>query len=403
MSLFRRGVLFALSLILILCTALSLSGCEKDEKIVRAGLSLSESDSLTERDSMRSSAFGAVLPILSDYYRNNGKNISEDAVREEASAIAEMTLSDKIGVTDHALLTESLKKHREKIAPILSADSFPDLNLLGEVYIALTENVSSDFIGEFLYKLCLYSFDKKINKHLSVGDAVNNVLANAAKAEKTIFEEHIGEDSFTELVRLMLMSRALFVTEGDITDIYDKFTDAEVLLIIQRHNLSGITASPEGYLLLAQYYSDSMILWEDSYCQSELFYEATYNGDLEAFLSKVDKLLELIDTVKNSLTKEDVALIKAGDTEGLISSIFTRFGEREWTLFEEITAISVKNARYCSIAERFFGEEFKSYAESGEPVSLEELHRGVGGEDFYNLLEGYVFGISPAFSYGMKK
>ena len=403
MLLLRRGAYLALISSLILCLALSLSSCEKEDEIVKEGLSLSDSSNEEHEDRMRESAYAAILPILSDYYRESGRSITEEALRDEALLVAEMTLSDRIGYTDHSLFMNALCDNRDELAPLLSGESLTDMTLIGEAYISLTENVSADFVGEFLYKLTLYAFDKRINKHLAVGDAVNNVLANSLAAEKAIVEEEIGERNFREVVKLFLVSRAIFVTDGNPSDIYDKFTDAEVLLIIQRLEISHINVTPRGYLLLAEYYSDSMILWESSYLHSELFYEATYNGDLYAFLQNADSLIELIAAIKNSLTKEDIALIRTGDAEKLFSNIFEHFGEKEWTLLEKITPTTQKSKRYYDIAKRFLGEEFVLYAESGEPVSLEELRRGVGGEDFYNLLEGYVFGISPAFSYGMKK
>ena len=62
----------------------------------------------------------------------------------------------------------------------------------------------------------------------------------------------------------------------------------------------------------------------------------------------------------------------------------------------------LNNDRYNKVA-RDYHEDFDEYLASLEPIGIDELREGAKSNSAYSLLERYVYGISPAFSYGMNK
>ena len=50
-----------------------------------------------------------------------------------------------------------------------------------------------------------------------------------------------------------------------------------------------------------------------------------------------------------------------------------------------------------------YGDAYLAYAERLVPLTAEGLCESLGTENFYESLERFVGGISPAFSYGMKQ
>ena len=135
----------------------------------------------------------------------------------------------------------------------------------------------------------------------------------------------------------------------------------------------------------------------------ELLYEANFNGDGERFSAVIDELIVLLSSVKDSLTAGDVKMLREGDRRGAISNIFSRFGDEEFAVIEKAALAIEKKASYDKVATKIYGESYTAYKKAGKTSTLTELRAAVGTDGFYDTLEGYIFGISPAFSYGMKK
>ena len=70
-------------------------------------------------------------------------------------------------------------------------------------------------------------------------------------------------------------------------------------------------------------------------------------------------------------------------------------------MISRIAECFAAKSSYDKVGRKFYGEDFTLYKENGTSKTLDELRLAVGGENFYSVLEGFVFGISPAFSYGM--
>jgi hypothetical protein len=109
----------------------------------------------------------------------------------------------------------------------------------------------------------------------------------------------------------------------------------------------------------------------------------------------------LIGRIQKKLTKEDVALLKAGNTQGAIEKIFTLFSEEDWAVLERLADSLPSAADYEAVAKKHFGEEYKTYAQTVTIYSLEDLKENVGKDGFWKILEGFTAGISTAAAYGI--
>ena len=308
---FKR-IFSALFVILILIAAASLSGCDMEEEIVKEGLELSESDNSAVLPAMEASAYEAILPIITAYYEDTGERLSAEELSRKAERVAKITLSDKIGPTDHRLFIEAVKERAEELAPVLCGEEIIDHRSLGEIYIELTKNVSAEYVGEILYELTIFSYDEKIEKHLLVGDSVNNVLAARLTSEKATIENEVGEKNFSSIVSVVFIFRALFAGGEESGELFERFSEAELLILLKEIDLEEIKIGTAGYKILADYYCKSNAFEETSYAE-ELLYWANDNGDLMKLLENAEDFWRLVSKIKNSMTKDDVISLKRAE------------------------------------------------------------------------------------------
>lgn len=327
---FKRTMTLLLTA-LIIASVLPLSACSKEGELVDGSLLQPATECLGEES--EDLAVEVLRSVLKDYYRESGESVTEKEISDEAGKIARMTLSGNIGKTDHRLFMEAVRRNADSLAPLFAGKHMP-LTELGDAYIELTENVSSDYVGKLIYDLILHGYDKRIERHLAASDAVNNVLADKVAGEKAIFEGEIGEKNFSELIKVSLVFRALLAGDGG-SDLFDRFTDAELLILLKEVRLEGIKVSAEGYELLFKYYSDSLVGKETTYLD-ELIYAMTYNDDVSLILEGADELLALISSVMDSMDKVDVAILKNGDVNRFVTLAFSRFDDEDWALFEMV-------------------------------------------------------------------
>ncbi len=408
-----KCILRSLTVILVLSVLtfalLILSGCKDDDSdTVKVGIDVDKddgTDTVTEQTKTR--ARTVIEKLVSLYYRKSGERLTVAEIEAVVAKTLELTLAE--GLTEHkysamiGVLEESGEEFVSAAVATLDGDFSEDaVNTIGNVYFKLTEEVDAGYFGSVAYGICIMSYERKIEKHIAAGTAVGNVRARQLTEKKETVINHIGKESFSELLRLTFFLRGFFATGSLDPDAAERFTDAELLVFIKEIDLSGIKIGKEGYKLLADYYSDSLFGKETTYFQ-ELIYAANNNGDIDLFAGAMEDAIKLASKIISRFTEADVALLRTGDGDGLVKSVFAGFTDEEWTLFERITDLSVKNAKYSKIATEFFGDDFTQYASSNSPVSLTELRAAVGTDGFMNSLEGYIFGISPAFSYGMNK
>ncbi len=398
-----KGMIFPLLAVLLSCFLLLLSGCKKEPQTVKVGIDITPSRYEPVTDATRDRAEEIISELAALYHRLGGTASAEGF----ADKFLEITLSEGLCEREYSAFLEVLERRGEELLEAsfsLTSGEFNEelLDTLGSIYFDLTESVGANYYGALLYGMTLIAYDERIEEHLSAGDAVGAVLADKAAGEKLIIQEKIGKEGLSKLFSLIFFLRGFFVDGALDAAAAERFTDAELLVFIKRFDISGINIEKEGWLLLLEYYAKGMISRETSYLE-ELIYTSYDNKDSEKLAEVIPKFFELMASVQASLTAEDVGFMRCGDTKGLTESAFSHFGEEEWACFEELCSVSIAKADYDRKAETLLGGEYTNYKAALEGKSFDELRNSVGTESFYNALEGYIYGISPAFSYLIKQ
>ena len=126
-------------------------------------------------------------------------------------------------------------------------------------------------------------------------------------------------------------------------------------------------------------------------------------GDIADVAAVMNDLVGLMTFIKQNIDGIDVGLLRAGRRGDFLSRAFGKFTDDEWAKFESITTLDLSTSKYELQARRVFGTAFIEYKNGVQVKTLAELRAAVGQEDFYKTLEGYMAGITPAFSYGMNE
>jgi len=401
---FRKGVTLLLLFAMLLALLSCLFGCGEKENVKMDDLPIKDSEIPPYSDEGKEYCEQVMLSFLNSYYdRENGTRPSEDELLDKAKRLASVFESGKVSEEIFLSFIGELENNSEQILNLFSSsgESVDTGRLISE----LTGRVGAEYLGTVLYGLSLFVFDEQIEKndklYESTGKAHYLVAANNRRQERELFVNEIGEKNCVELIKLALMFKGGIVTGGIDKEALDRFSDAEILTLLSHTSLPEPSLGKEGYKLIWKY-AFNFELFGDSFF-ADIFYKAFDNGDYDGMVEAVDELLSLLSSVKERLTKEDVALLRGGDKEGFSRAVFEDFSEEDWALFETICSVGITRSSYNTIAEKHYGEDFKEYSGSLTAVSLEELRFSVTEEDFYKKLEGFVYGISPAFSYGMSR
>lgn len=409
--LFRKIAYLGALVLLISALILTLSGCDGEKPIVKTEITVEKSEALPYSDSAKATALSVISEMLDMYCEKLGKEPNAQKLASDANALLDISTSYQIPEESYLSCFEVLLDCSDKITDTVKALSEGNiskeaLSELLDIYILLSEETTAEYQGEVFFGLCLFAYDQTYNEKMelyeSTGGVHHKILAEQVLSGKEIFQSDIGSKNLSQLMHLSYFFQKLFTSGALSEEKLLGFTDAEILIFIKYLDFSQIDIGKAGIMLLCDYYSDVLIAKDTTYLD-EIIYEANYNGDIESFASVFDEIISLLSRVQSNLTASDIGMLRSENYEGFISSVFAEFSDEEWELFEEITTINISSGRYNIIAESFFGEEFSEYKNSGIAKNLDELKAAVGSEEFYNALEGYIFGISPAFSYGMRK
>ena len=160
--------------------------------------------------------------------------------------------------------------------------------------------------------------------------------------------------------------------------------------------------SDSGWSLVLSLFAPKSNTKDTPYVQ-KLLYTMNNEGDTASIATIMNDFMSLFSFVQKSLGTNDVHLLRSGARDEVLDLAFGKFGENEWALFESITTLKISSSKYESQARRVFGDDFTSYKNTVKTNTLAELRAAVGTDNFYKTLEGYIAGITPAFSYGMNK
>ena len=402
----RKKSVRALSLILsIVFIFTSLTSCLENTDIVKEGITVEPGAPKTVSDSARARAVVVIGEILSDYYQKNALSASESEISIEVDRLLSVSLEIEIGDKAYLDFIELLGEcGGELISSILSPSADTAASFIN-AYLEFSSLVSTEYSGNILYGLVLFAYDEKYEeyteKHESTGKQSYKVLADEIFAKKQVFTSTIDRTDFGALCQLLFFVRGLFVSgalnEGSIAGLLD----AEILLLLERFDFSGLDIAPEGYLLLLDYYADTLIIRDNVTYAEELIYQMNYNGDGALLSEQMADIVRLLTTVKESLSAEKIGMLRAGELSEFLSAVFSDFTDDDFLVISRVAECFAAKSSYDKVGQKFYGNDFALYKESGIEKTLDELRLAIGGENFYSALEGYAFGISPAFSYAM--
>ena len=268
------------------------------------------------------------------------------------------------------------------------------------LYLDLSAIVGVDYVGETLYDLCVYlyqyQYDETMANYEKYGYPYLKLDAERYQAEQTALKNGIGKRNFTTVLKSGFAFADLLLSEGLQSDKISAFTDTEILLFLQNLGLSSLSVTEEGWQFIL-----SRAIPDEGGTYATKLLNLLKAHDLSEGAKATKLGVELLSNTINKLTQSDTALLKNGDFHSLIQSAFQRFDETDWALWEQMTAISLETEYYDEEAVQTYGDAYVQYKENLAVYTLTDLRTAVLQDNFYEVLKGYIAGISPAISYGM--
>lgn len=392
-----RSILRIISLALISAMLLGMVGCQEREKYENDILF---TDDVPPTPEMSDRAEAVIFAMLRDYYISIvGEKVNENRLAELRALASRIRLAiEKTAVSPkgYSDLLDIVEAHRESI---ISAISEEDFSSLRGVYMDISSVLGSGYVSSVCFDLLLLYYEESYNKNMrnyeKYGYTYLLLDAEAARADGETLGDEIGRESFMLFAQDLIALAQLLTGEG--TD-FNAFSDSEMLLFIQNMEFS-VNASAEGYEYLL-FRLVPMIAYDRL---GEVFNIAMENGDSALVSLRGNDILALISSMQDKLTPDDMIYLREGRLEMLTSLLFSRLSDEEWQTFDAICHCMKSVSDYEEYMVMTYGEEYVSYSEHIDPISLDRLREAAGGENFYLEIERYLGGISPAFSYGIRR
>ena len=268
------------------------------------------------------------------------------------------------------------------------------------LYLDLSSTVGADYVGGSLYDLGVYFYQYRYEEAMAnyekYGYTYLKKDAEKYQAEQTALMSGVGKANFTTVVKSGFAFADLAFGEGMQAEQIAAFTDAEVLTFVKKLGLDTLTVNEDGWQWLLSY-----MIPDDGGRYEVKLAKLLKEYDLSEAARSVKISTELLSSIVNKLEEKDVAYLREGDFSSWGQSVFQRFDEADWALFEEMTTLNLHLEYYDALAAETYGAAYVQYKESLTVFTLADLQAAVGTDNFYNVLRGYIAGISPAFSYGM--
>lgn len=398
MKLITRILSFILAALLIL----SLFGCRREE-LPDAELEIT--DDLPSRPENSEKAEDVFYKLIEYYYASTTvQNLPDNAkaeIKTVSARLAEITDSYGISAESYASFLNKLSSSGNDVIDEILADESQGAKSFDKtksLYLDACALLGSECISSLAFDYALYLYDYRYNLTMSnyekYGYSYLLLDAQNLLSEKSILENDVGKEDFISFVAGTIATSELIL--GRSAEGLENFSDEEILMFVGNIDLS-FDISEEGYEFL--FTRLSPLVTEG--ILSEIMPLMKENGDVEKLASIAGEIFSLIRFAQANLSVSDVAEIRLGNTKALIESAMSRFGDEEWEMLSTIGEIDIKSEEYEGVfLEKY--EDFAAYLEDFEPVSIEELRASVGTDKFYESLKGYVGGISPVLSYGIK-
>ncbi len=127
------------------------------------------------------------------------------------------------------------------------------------------------------------------------------------------------------------------------------------------------------------------------------------SGDLQAVAAICGDGSALLASAVQRVTAAEISLLREGAYADALQAVMLRFTDADFAHLARACALKLDGAAYEKAAVLHYGEEYRAYAEALAPAGIEALRASLGTEKFSEVLEGFIGGISPALSYGIRR
>lgn len=407
----KKMVKKASCLIVVLITLFSLFGCRiSDKKEPTGSLDIYITDEESYSNETIEYAKRVIFDLLTHYSQKSGVDkeiklfLSELRRTQISEKIQKATITGTIS-EDKYLTFISILENRGKGVIDSLVDGVEDNENLTAFYTELINAVGINYVGKTLYNsvLCLYDFfyDKFMYEYEKYGDKYGYLKADAEKVieEKNTFIEHIGEERFTNLIKSAVLIPNLVLGGVDELGKMENFTDEEIIAFLSYIDFSSLEMTDKAWNIVFSLFLQGN---ENGSYIEKIIYNAK-DKDIDNIVTIMNECVYILAFIQRNIDNKDVELLREGKSEEVLSRAFEKFGDEEWSRFEKIGSVDLSFEEYEKIAESEFGSGFTQYKDQVTIYTVDQVKEAAGKDNFYEVLKGYIAGISPAFSYGMNK
>ena len=329
-----------------------------------------------------------------------------EELRSLAEDIWKITVDYEISEAQYSKIISETEKNKESFIALFT-DSNPSLDAFKSVYRSLSSGGSPDYAGHTLYNLLLfgmnYKYGKQMERYEKYGYLYLLEEAETIKEQKNLLESEIGAENFSAATRISVMGAELFFGGAFEGAAVESFSDREIVTILKRVDIESLSISSKGYKFFFSLCVGDAVDGESTFAE-KILYTANKNSDLDRLAAVANDFLKLVIAAQSALVDSDARFLKNAEYSALISSVFAKFSDAEWTTFASICETELDYNSYESIFLEEYGADFADYCNSvGEAYTLSELRTSIGNDDFLEKMEGYLAGISPVLSYRIFK
>ena len=398
---FLRCKMFCICLALIF--ALSALGCQPAESEKQSSTIKIEKDPAYSEETLAltdETAYSLMLYAYSSALTNKISEKTEARLKSFAARISEIITSKPIPQDKYLAVTEMLSLAGEGVIDELIAlknGEAATYEQTRKLYLELTYAFGAEHAASMAYDTCLLIYDIRYEIAMERFETYQypwyKEEAEAWILEKSIFAEGVGRESFAALIKCGSAMAELLSESYE--EIAGAFSDAEILEMLRHLEFSEIDVTADGWEILL---SHALTSNGNPYF-AKLIDVFKKSGDISRVSAVMSDAVKLTESVMENLSPGDIAALREGERDSLFGSVFSRFDESDWALFEAVTSVVLSNEQYSALAKEKYGEAYFEYTASIEPVDAEKLRASIGGEDFYKCLCNYFAGICPAISY----
>ena len=406
----KKAIKKASCLIVVLIMLFSLYGCKiSDKEEPKGSLDIYITDEESYSDETVEYAKRVIFDLLTHYSQKSGvNNTIHDFLKAElrrtqiSEKIQKATITGTIS-EDKYLAFISILENRGKGVIDSLVDGAESNENIKTFYTDLINAVGINYVAKTLYNsvLCLYdfSYDKFMSEYEKYGYGYLKTDAEKVIEEKNTFIEHVGEERFINLIKSAVLIPNLVLGGVDELGKMESFTDEEIIAFLSYIDFSSLEMSDEAWNIVFSLFLRGNE--KGSYVE-KIIYNAKKN-DIDNIVPIMNDIVYILAFVQRNIDNIDVQLLREGKSEEVLSRAFEKFDDEEWSRFEKIGNVDLSFEDYEKIVESEFGSDFTQYRDAVTIYTLEQVKEASGKDNFYEILKGYIAGISPAISYGISR